>query len=235
MSQNVVLCEGFDDRAFWNGWLQHLGCRPAETATERRDEWGREVSKGRYLFYSPAGDRILVEPYGGRSNLNRAVDAWMRDLATRPIRRLVLNIDSDVDVEGAGPAAVGREPASLRDLIGRTNPNGVDLLPVVWECADPNAPGIPRQQTLERLVSAAIAAAYPGRGESVARWLVDPPAGDTESPKGHSLSYAAKWYASHGTEDFYAHVWRVPEVAAELQARLRVSGAWATVETLIAP
>lgn len=233
MSQSVVLCEGFDDRAFWKGWLLHLGCRSAETAAERRDEWGREVSKGRYLFYSPSADRILIEPCEGRPNLKKAADMWLKELAIRPIPKLVLNIDSDVDVEGAGPAVVGREPDSLRDLIGRTNPNGVDLLPVVWECADPNAPGIPRQQTLERLVSAAIAAAYPRRGESVARWLADPPAGDTESPKAHSLSYAAKWYASHGTEDFYAHVWRVPEVAAELELRLRASGAWARAETLI--
>lgn len=235
MSQSVVLCEGFDDRAFWSGWLQRLGCRPAETAAERRDEWGREVSKGRYLFYSPAGDRILVEPFEGRPKLNRAVDAWMRELATRPIRRLVLNIDSDGVVDGSGPAVVGREPDGLRDLIGRTDPNGVDLLPIVWECADPNAPGIPRQQTLERLISAAIGAAHAGRGESVARWLVDPPVGDSESPKSHGLSYAAKWYSSHGFVDFYADVWRDHEVAAQLERRLRASGAWVRAETLVSP
>ena len=26
MSESVILCEGFLDRAFWAGWLEHLGC-----------------------------------------------------------------------------------------------------------------------------------------------------------------------------------------------------------------
>jgi len=26
MSESVILCEGYHDRAFWAGWLLHLGC-----------------------------------------------------------------------------------------------------------------------------------------------------------------------------------------------------------------
>lgn len=24
--QSIVLCEGFEDRSFWRGWLLHFGC-----------------------------------------------------------------------------------------------------------------------------------------------------------------------------------------------------------------
>ncbi|MDT7815668.1 MAG: hypothetical protein QOJ42_5584 [Acidobacteriaceae bacterium] len=26
MSESVILCEGYHDRAFWDGWLRYLGC-----------------------------------------------------------------------------------------------------------------------------------------------------------------------------------------------------------------
>jgi hypothetical protein len=26
MSESVIYCEGYHDRAFWMGWLGHLGC-----------------------------------------------------------------------------------------------------------------------------------------------------------------------------------------------------------------
>jgi hypothetical protein len=36
----------------------------------------------------------------------------------------------------------------------------------------------------------------------------------------------AGWYAEQGCEAFYSNLWNEPQVAAELSARLRVSGAW---------
>ncbi len=240
MSQSVVLCEGWDDRAFWTGWLLRLGCRAAE-APERRDEWGRPVAGGRYLFFTPSGDRIVLEPCHGRDLVARAARTYFQEKPTRPLRRLALNVDSDRSAAASG-AEVGQVPDDLRNLIlreqlpeERDTPvvRGIEILPVVWECADPPASGLPDSQTLERLVSAAIAEVYPGRGASVARWLTDPPAGEPGS-KNHALSYLAKWYASHGQEDFYAHVWRDQQVAAALEQRLRATGAWSAAERLVA-
>lgn len=45
MSESVILCEGFHDRAFWDGWLTHLGCnsdgfRPGTPGYPALDPWG---------------------------------------------------------------------------------------------------------------------------------------------------------------------------------------------------
>lgn len=238
MSQSVVLCEGYDDRAFWTGWLLRLGCLAASTPEERRDEWARPVTGGRYLFYTPGRDRILVEPCHGREQAPRAARAYFAAQATHPIRRLVINVDSDRRVGASEKPAVGRLPPELEQLAREAEGRGegaasLEVLAVVWECADPDQPGIPPKQTLERLVASAIQEAYPGRGASVARWLEDPPLGDPRGAKAHGLSYAAKWYSGHGAEDFYGHVWRDEPVAAGLEERLRATGAWAAAERLI--
>ncbi|MEE8525218.1 MAG: hypothetical protein V3T72_14880 [Thermoanaerobaculia bacterium] len=67
--QHVVLCEGFDDRSFWSGWLLHLGCTDPSERGKRTvtDAWGRPVKgKGRYLFRTPAGSDVVVHPFQGR-------------------------------------------------------------------------------------------------------------------------------------------------------------------------
>ena len=45
MSESLVLCEGYHDRAFWAGWLGRLGCsdvgfRPGTAGYPRADPWG---------------------------------------------------------------------------------------------------------------------------------------------------------------------------------------------------
>ena len=38
MSESVILCEGYTDRAFWKGWLTRLECKNARrTAGGRAD------------------------------------------------------------------------------------------------------------------------------------------------------------------------------------------------------
>jgi hypothetical protein len=103
---------------------------------------------------------------------------------------------------------------------------------VRWEVADPKAPGLPDQQTLERLASAALAAVYPARAASVQRWLDARPIPPGADPKEHAWSYMAGWYAEQGCEAFYSNLWNDPRVVAEPEARLRSSGAWQIAATL---
>jgi hypothetical protein len=109
---------------------------------------------------------------------------------------------------------------------------------VRWEVNDAVAVGLPNQQTLERLVCAALVAAYPDRGSTVQTWLdsrQNPPANaPATEPKEFAWSYMAGWYAGHNCEDFYCSLWREPKVAAELESRLRSSGAWQIAKALAA-
>ena len=237
---HLVLCEGYDDRSFWSGWMQAVGCAIRKGIP---DIYGRSVGGGRFHFHTPQESSVVVRSYGGRANLSNAILDELKDhRKDYRIRRLVLNLDSD--------AEAGEEGTSARDAVRQIavshsaqvddparehfDLDGMSVSTVIWECPnDSEVDGVPRQQTLERLVAASIQAAYPGRGESVERWLADEPPGGT-SHKNYGLSFLAKWYADHGADDFYRAIWRDELVAAELRSRLEATGAWAVVEDLVA-
>jgi len=185
------------------------------------------VVRGQFGFETASGTFVRLVPCDGGDNVPPMVDQFLNEHTTHPIARLLVNLDAD--------DTLSARSTSARDIIAhlaRVHTNlGVSIIPIIWECADPPAPGIPEKQTLERLVVAAIVAAYPQRGASVAAWLAAAPTGGT-SHKNHALSYLAKWYAENGPDDFYKELWRDPSTAPELERRLRQSGAWAEVEAL---
>jgi hypothetical protein len=251
MSESVVLCEGYHDRAFWAGWLAHLGCsdqgfRPNTPGYPAVDPFGEKVRGGQYAYRTRGSAFVRVAPCGGRTNILPAARIRLRQRTTKPLIRLVINIDPDVNV-----AAEGVPPAGLRSQdvleLARTFDAGATMTPdgeiaidggatllslIRWEADDPHADGIPDQQTLERLACTAIVAAYPDRARAVHAWLASRPAMPEAGHKEHAWSYMAGWYAEHGCDDFYAHLWRDPRIVQELQTRLERSGAWRIAEAL---
>lgn len=230
--QHVILCEGYDDRAFWAGWLLHLGCtdlsvRPDSGRSKRiLDPWGRVVSGGQFGFATTRGAFVRLVPCDGGGNVAATAAQFFKQHVTHPIGRLLVNLDADDTLDAASTSA--------HDIIAgikRTNETPIEVCPVIWTCDDETAPGLPAKQTLERLVAAAIVAAHPRRGPSVATWLDAEPRGGA-THKHHALSYLAKWYAEHGPDDFFKALWRDAATASQLEARLRRSGAWAQVEAL---
>jgi hypothetical protein len=247
MSESVVFCEGYHDRAFWAGWLGHLRCvdpgSPPPGRTGRidvYDPWQTKVSRGQYAFQSRSGRFIRVVPCGGKSKIIPLLRTRLRERITKALTQAVINIDLDVTASGAraGPWGLQRhdverevrsfDPAAAVNADGDIELDGgaTKVSLVRWEVNDPPAPGLPDPQTLERLVSAALVAAYPARAASVQDWLnarPDPPAAD---PKEHAWSYTAGWYAEHGCEAFYSNLWNDLRIGGELQTRLQSSGAW---------
>ncbi len=165
---------------------------------------------------------------------------------TKPLRQLILNIDPDIPAGGSGTGLTGLRQQDVLHQVQQLDPGAslnaeghieidggaVNVALIRWETNDPPARGLPDRQTLERLVCAALAAAYPQRATSVQDWIdkrAKPPLPD---PKEHAWSYMAGWYAGHGCEDFYANLWRNAKLASELETRLRSSGAWQIAETL---
>lgn len=241
VKQHVVLCEGFDDRSFWKGWLRHLGCTDPTNGGKRteNDVWGRPVhGKGRFLFHTPAGSDVIVQPFHGRANARRAMEDLLGGHQTYRPSLVVLNLDSDAENDASGSAedqirSIARELGAKGGGRGPFQIEGSRLYAVLWECEDPDpTPGVPAKQTLERVVTSAIRAAKTDRGAAVEQWLNAEPAG-LRLPKSFGYSYFAKWYSNHGDAHFYECVWQDTAVVRELEKRLRSTGAWQTVEELV--
>jgi len=243
--QHVILCEGYDDRSFWTGWLLHIGLqnlasRPDSSRSKRvTDPWGRSVVDGQYGFVTASGAFVRLVPCRGGNKVAPAAAQFLNDHVTHPIGRLLLNLDADDTTQVASTSARDAIAGMVRAHAGKPVPDDdgtycigdVTVCPIVWECRDADAPGVPSKQTLERLIAAAIVAVDPRRGENVAAWLAAVPRGG-DSHKHHALSYLAKWYADHGPDDFFRELWRDPQTANQLELRLRATGAWTHVDAL---
>lgn len=226
-NEAVILCEGYDDRSFWSGWLRHLGCR-----TDKRDP-----KKGVFRFTAESGTGIWVRPVDGRSNLALSAEIELADAV--PPKWLVLNLDADGDAglqRLSGSDALGGVAQRIRAQASGPGewvaPNGCRLVAVVWTCADPPREGLPDNQDLERLVLAAIGDVYPGRLEGVAAWLGGDPIGESGS-KAHAWSHYAKWQSKRGTGNFYESFWDDPPVVEGLRRRLEETGAWQRVVQIV--
>jgi hypothetical protein len=247
MSESIVYCEGYHDRAFWMGWLLHLGCvdpgSPPPGRTGRvdvYDPWNTKVAGGQYAYHSPSGQFIRVVPCHGRTKILPLVRIRLGQRNSKALTRLVINIDSDVTASGASAASSGLQGGDVESLVrgfdpaARLNADGeieldggaTKVALLRWEVNDPPTRGLPDQQTLERLVSAALVAAYPARAASVQDWLDARPHPPGPDPKEHAWSYMAGWYAEYGCEAFYSILWKDSRVIAELSSRLQNSGAW---------
>ncbi|MBI2299587.1 MAG: hypothetical protein HYU66_11715 [Armatimonadetes bacterium] len=154
----------------------------------------------------------------------------------RPVRHLVLCRDADVDddqpiIYPTAASIADALRAEVSDLPSGTPgamqlADGTPVSTVMWHTDDRSAPGLPAQQTLERLACAALLAAYPDRGLAIANWLTARPAPPPDSPKAFAWSHMAGWYAEYGCEAFYSQLWEDPLVLPHLRSRLESCGAW---------
>ena len=163
--------------------------------------------------------------------------------------RLVVNVDSDLDADTTDdPGANTLTPADVLHLVQEkidetatlTSEGEVTLhdgdttvSTVIWQCDTEPTDGVPTKNTLERLVCAAIARAYPERPPAIARWLNDRGDAPAAGPKEHAWSYMAGWYAQGGCEEFFRAVWRDDKVVPELEALLRASSAWTIANQIV--
>lgn len=218
MSESVILCEGYHDRAFWAGWLMHLGCTdPGERSdgTGRvrvRDPWNALVAGGQFAFYSPKGRFLRVVPCGGKDNIRRTAALRLKARQNKELARLVLCVDADRAADAPEPESQPWNRSALAAWLKQfgaveENENGDLLLDgstivsaVCWEAGDPPTVSLPAQQCLERLVCAALVAAYPQRGPAVSIWLDSRPEAPVAGPKEFAWSHMAGWYAEYGSE-----------------------------------
>jgi hypothetical protein len=97
---------------------------------------------------------------------------------------------------------------------------------------------LPPHESLERLVCAAIIAAYPERGPYMQQWLVWRPGGPAAAAglggEEFACSHMAGWFADHGCDDFDREIWRDGKIPTHLQSRLTAIVAWTIAQQIAA-
>lgn len=245
-AESVVLCEGFYDRSFWSGLLQYMGCtdpgiRPdTSTRVTFPDPWKVTIKQGQFGFASKSERCIRVKPCGGKSNIIREAESALNDRNDRRLLRLVINVDADTNADGTESLSKSFSRAAITELLHRLNINATEtpdghltiddgateICFVRWDVSEPPQDALPNQQTLERLVCAAIFAAYPERAECITNWLASRHNPPPINVKEYAWSVMAGWYAEGSCDDFYQCFWRDQQLAVELESRLRQCGAW---------
>lgn len=233
---DIVLCEGYTDRAFWRGVLVSSGHADlfAELGRKPDDPWGAPVKSPQWGLRSPDDIFVRIVPCGGRTRkIKETLRVVLGEAAVKPPRRIAICLDDDGD--GADSATRGLDafrnivessaPGAIQQGDGSWRRDGVEFWPAVWTCgASWDAKGVPDKQTVERIVCAAIARAHGHRGQEVACWL-ESGKGTVPLHKSHAMSYYAKWYARNGSDDFYEAIWQDGIVAHAMREALIDGGA----------
>jgi len=243
-SDAVLICEGYDDRAFLKGWLLRLGAsEPARDGAGFARPGGGRFAPGEFGLMGSSGRVVVIKPRGRDANdhLDRPKEVWtlVQDIAAKGgYSDIVAVVDSDEPVEEGREPVPATPPLDALRNAARTEPSGrtatradgVRVHAIVWECADPSHPLLPAQQSLERIVCAALAEAHPDRARQVAEWARDKAA---PPHKCAAWSHYAGWFSDGGTGAFYGRVWQDEAVAEGLLRRLSWNGGDGILRTLI--
>jgi hypothetical protein len=243
-SESILVCEGFQDRAFLTGWLKTRGMQPW-MESERPKPYPPNDDKplrgaGHYAF-GPSPWVRVVPAKGDVTKVLAEADVFVKKAPTRGLDHLICVVDVD-DVEKrnvrqtfatwaeARGAQLANGTWTLQSSLGSTR-----LSLMLWHCDDAGD-DVPAQQTLERLVCCALREVYPDRVQSVVGWLAARPGppGDEKPHKTHAAANMAGWYAERGSESFFEAVWEDKDVSAALLDRLERGGAKAVLDAVLA-
>src|SRR5262249_29397571 len=129
MSESVIYCEGYHDRAFWMGWLVNLGCVdpgfPPPGRTGRLpiyDPLSTLVSGGQYAYHSRSGRFLRVVPCHGKSRILPAVRIRLGQRNSKALLRLVISIDSDVTASGGRTGPSGLQQPDVEQVVRTFDP-----------------------------------------------------------------------------------------------------------------
>lgn len=219
-----VIVEGFSDRAFWKGWLLHLGCA----------DWPESgpTTGGIFRFRTLVDRRAInVVPAHGVTKLLPKARAFVKKEHDDELLAVVVCRDSDVE-EGQDHDSKAQKWATQTERLLRDIKPDLAVHPIVYPEAT-DGPAVPTKRTLERFVCSVMAEAYPERARAVADWLAARPDNPTDTPRAAAWSHMAGWYAESGCDDFYQAVWRDEKLVAGLRGHLEKAGLWQLVEELV--
>ncbi|MFO1053501.1 MAG: hypothetical protein U1F36_14910 [Planctomycetota bacterium] len=216
----ILLCEGYHDRAFLSGWLEHVRgwSKPESTSGRVRDPLGRPLAGGRFGFERNRAFAV-VAPCGGWPAIRKCAGDHLAQAAlngdqTGNIDALIACYDDDVDKDFE---------RSMEDMVRQSGqPSDRASLPV--QVLRLRATDDRWHPSLGGLVAQAFAEAHPRRWPAVATWLAsrDDGAQDaSQDGKSAKWSVMAGWYARQGCDGFLRHeIWCDVAVRARLEQHL---------------
>jgi hypothetical protein len=252
-AESILLCEGYHDRAFLDGWLRSRECKSWKDKPYPPNN-DNKLGGGQFAFQTPKQRWVRVVPVEGEGNLLRKANVFLQEAKTRPISRIVLVWDVDRPVQGGEESrrqsferwAIerGAEAASSSDFHLPPDLGDTTLALLLWHLGDPSVaeptdpalPDLPPQQTLERLVCAAIRDTDPDRCRDVVRWLCtrSSPPKEEKRHKTHVAFHMAGWFSDWGYEGFFKALWDdYPAVRPALEARLSAIGATRVIDAVV--
>ena len=101
-SESILVCEGYQDRAFLSGWLQAIG-RQSWKGKGYPPEGGRQLSSGHFGFGPIPLIRIVAA--GSDTQVFRKAELFIKESSTRAIDLIVCVFDVDDRAAGARVAA----------------------------------------------------------------------------------------------------------------------------------
>ena len=248
--ESILFCEGYHDRAFWDGLLLKLGCTSLKSkgGVAVYDRFGEPVVGGQFAYHSKSGKFIRLFPCRSKNNVTPLARIRLSQKAAKPIDKIVLNFDYDVFADGTKNPNAKDHIASVEGMLNRMkipferpenepsvfsiDGGSVKLNVIQWRSETPPSDILPNQQTLERVVCDAILKAHPERAQILSPWLAALPQASREEVKTFAWSHMSGWHASDGCEAFYSRLWEDSKVAEELKKLLEACGAWAVAEEL---
>jgi len=222
-----VLVEGFDDRDFMKGLLPAFGWKDLGTAGGGRYRAARNREPDIGVFFFSKGEAketrfARLHQVQGKPNLSKREQVL---LVARSERLVVL---ADSDTTGAiKPPQQHQTAATLVHRIFLGTPR-------------PSSPSLPEQQTLERIIVAALDSIDPTRAAQVAAWLAARENVSTRDDlsKAFAWTHLAGWHNHLGLAQFMTTMGADPNVHAELKRSLvegdPASSIWEAMEQAFA-
>jgi hypothetical protein len=171
---SIVLCEGYYDRAFWAGLLEHKEWKSAvkDPKDKKKDPYGRPIIGGQFGYYK--GDYfVVIVPCKGKDAIAQTFNDFAKrthkDLESPQICnefQIVINVDEDRteqedNVTWNDDKVLSQQSKVVAELPTKQWSHLCELKVIRWATEHSGSVGIPQKQTLERLVCTAICSAYP--------------------------------------------------------------------------
>lgn len=209
MNFGAIVCEGYQDRAFFSGWLDYLYSAKKYDLPKSH----RLAGRGIYCKQIPQRPSVVIVPAEGKSRVAQTAADYAKNGATE-LSRVLIVIDSD----GLEPSASRSSMLSSYCTTRGIEPPAAEATLVADRKIEVRVEVL--HPSLERVIRTALGATYADEMRAVDDFLGHQPNRPAKlTGKEPAFTYCAAWCPDSFGDDFFAHVWRDPQVRDALLLR----------------